>query len=89
MVLSRILALVVGVSVLVMSIGGFILLLVDYLSFRPVLDPCEELLADVGLGRVGVDGVWIEDGLIHVSTGGSVVIVSPDGRVVGCGGLDT
>ncbi len=87
--LSRILALVVGVSVLVMSIGGFILLLVDYLSFRPVLDPCEELLADVGLGRVGVEGVWLEDGLIHVSTGGSVVIVSPDGRVVGCGGLDT
>ncbi len=82
-------ALVVGVSVLVMSIGGFILLLVDYLSFRPVLDPCEELLADVGLGRVGVEGVWLEDGLIHVSTGGSVVIVSPDGRVVGCGGLDT
>ncbi len=82
-------ALVVGVSVLVMSIGGFILLLVDYLSFRPVLTPCEELLADVGLGRVGVEGVWLEDGLIHVSTGGSVVIVSPDGRVVGCGGLDT
>ncbi len=89
MVLSRVLALVVGVSVLVMSIGSIVLLLVDYVSFRPVLDPCEELLADVGLGRVGVDGVWREDGLIYVSTQGSVVIVSPDGRVVGCGGMDT
>jgi len=78
------LAVMIGVSVLLGSVGGLVYLVMEYVAFRPSLDRCEELLADAGLGRVVVDDVWVEDGLIHVSVGGSIVVVSMEGRVVGC-----